>query len=143
MVDERTKHIQERKIELALRRADIYRVYQKVRNEYGEPIRDGEGRYILEPFGCIRGVYHTSNSYVSQTVAEMAVWHTRQTPMILTSFCDGYRLKPVDHMIEVVKDVYYEVVKATDISDMGIAYDVSMEYKDGEAYVLRDGHEPA
>lgn len=122
----------------AHRRGRCYEILKSVKNQYGEPARDENGKYILEDKGWIRGIYHTSNSYVSQTVGDVGIGKTKQTPMILTPYYFGHEIEAGD-IVLADDGTYYTVTDINDISEMMVAFEISLEVKEGAEYVVPDG----
>lgn len=113
-----------------------FEVFEKVLNQYGEPARDGQGRYIVERKCCLRGLYHTTDAYVSRSVGDTGISTTDQSPMILTPFCYGSMVEAGD--IVKINEKYYIVAEVEDVSQMGLACDISLELKEGVGYVDGD-----
>lgn len=122
----------------AHQRGQSYGVLQQVRNQYGEPARDESGKYILKNKCWIRGIYHTSNSYVSQTVGEVGIGKTKQTPMILSPYYFGREVEAGD-IVMTDDGTYYTVTDSNDVSEMMVAVDISLDVKEGAEYVVHDG----
>ena len=118
--------IQLHKMKLYLLRNGMrYDVERKQLNDYGEPIRDENGKYKTETILSFVGLFHTSNSFVSESVAESSITKTKQQPQILSVYEDVRSIMQGD--ILTVADCVYEVVEVRNISNMGIVADISLQ----------------
>lgn len=93
-------------------------------NEYNEPIKDDEEQ--IEVFG----VYHETNSIITQTSSEAAVLRSKVQPLIMCMNDEAEKIKKND-LLEI-KGTKYKVVDKIDLNKMGICVDVSLE-------VIQDG----
>lgn len=123
---EQISAIQLHKMKLYLLRNGMrYDVERKQLNDYGEPIRDENGKYKTETILSFVGLFHTSNSFVSESVAESSITKTKQQPQILSVYEDVRSIMQGD--ILTVADCVYEVVEVSNISNMGIVADISLQ----------------
>lgn len=123
---EQISAIQLHKMKLYLLRNGMrYDVERKQLNDYGEPIRDENGKYKTEAILSFVGLFHTSNSFVSESVAESSITKTKQQPQILSVYEDVRSIMQGD--ILTVADCVYEVVEVRNISNMGIVADISLQ----------------
>lgn len=123
---EQISAIQLHKMKLYLLRNGMrYDVERKQLNDYGEPIRDEKGKYKTETILSFVGLFHTSNSFVSESVAESSITKTKQQPQILSVYEDVRSIMQGD--ILTVADCVYEVVEVRNISNMGIVADISLQ----------------
>lgn len=123
---EQISAIQLHKMKLYLLRNGMrYDVERKQLNDYGEPIRDENGKYKTEIILSFVGLFHTSNSFVSESVAESSITKTKQQPQILSVYEDVRSIMQGD--ILTVADCVYEVVEVRNISNMGIVADISLQ----------------
>ena len=88
-------------------------------NDFGEPINDGFEEIT------IKGVYHETNSYVSQTITEGTVTRTKKQPMILCFVSEAEKLKYGDAL--EYKQNKYNVVSALNLAQLDICCDISLE----------------
>lgn len=94
-------------------------------NAYKEPIRD-EYTEVCK----IDGVYHeASHSYMKETIGDQGRY-TRLTDSMLLCMIDENSEKIEVADILYVGNKRYHVTKKVDVNNMGIAYDISLEYKD-------------
>lgn len=123
---EQISAIQLHKMKLYLLRNGMkYDVERKQLNDYGEPTRDENGKYKTETILSFVGLFHTSNSFVSESVAESSITKTKQQPQILSVYEDVRSIMQGD--ILTVADCVYEVVEVRNISNMGIVADISLQ----------------
>ena len=123
---EQISAIQLHKMKLYLLRNGMrYGVERKQLNDYGEPVRDENGKYKTETILSFVGLFHTSNSFVSESVAESSITKTKQQPQILSVYEDVRSIMQGD--ILTVADCVYEVVEVRNISNMGIVADISLQ----------------
>lgn len=123
---EQISAIQLHKMKLYLLRNGMrYDVERKQLNDYGEPIRDENGKYKTETIPSFVGLFHTSNSFVSESVAESSITKTKQQPQILSVYEDVRSIMQGD--ILTVANCVYEVVEVRNISNMGIVADISLQ----------------
>lgn len=123
---EQISAIQLHKMKLYLLRNGMrYDVERKQLNDYGEPIRDENGKYKTETILSFVGLFHTSNSFVSESVAESSITKTKQQPQILSVYGDVRSIMQGD--ILTVANCVYEVVEVRNISNMGIVADISLQ----------------
>jgi hypothetical protein len=87
-------------------------------NEYHELIEDGVETKI-------KGIYHESNSYESESVADGAVIHSKPQPMILCLWQDALEIN-VGYKVQYGSK-NFEVIAKNDIQDYGIACDISLK----------------
>lgn len=101
------------------------------KNEYGEP--DGEPLEVAR----LRGIYHETNSYVSNTVGDAATTRTKKQPMILC-LCEDVAsldLQPGDTTTVPVgaPETHSKTLKyvgCVDVQNWGIIADLSLEEVD-------------
>ena len=123
---EQISAIQLHKMKLYLLRNGMrYDVERKQLNDYGEPIRDENGKYKTETILSFVGLFHTSNSFVSESVAESSITKTKQQPQILSVYEDVRSIMQGD--ILTVAECVYEVVEVRNISNIGIVADISLQ----------------
>ena len=123
---EQISAIQLHKMKLYLLRNGMrYDVERKQLNDYGEPIRDENGKYKTETILSFVGLFHTSNSFVSESVAESSITKTKQQPQILSVYEDVRSIMQGD--ILTVANCVYEVVEVRNISNIGIVADISLQ----------------
>lgn len=77
------------KLKREIRRSGSDFVFKRQKlNEFNEP----SGEY--EEVGSIKGLYHESNSYVTNTVGDAATTRTKKQPMLLCLYEDFVSLNP-------------------------------------------------
>lgn len=100
------------------RNGELYSVWRKKVNEYGEPVGVEEVREIL-------GLFHISESYESPIVQDGTSIHSRGAPMVLIEYEKNINIKKGDFFI--VDGTKYGVVSLSDIQMYHIAIDISLE----------------
>lgn len=88
------------------------------KNEFGEPTGTAETVRI-------KGVYHESIGYVTRTSSEGSRVRSKPSPMILTLWEEGSKIKLNDSLLLQGKE--YKVVDVKDIGESKIAVDISLE----------------
>lgn len=73
----------------------------------------------------LEGIFHTSNSYISQNTADGSKTFAKPTPMILTLYEQGNMIKTNDMVI--IEGNKYKVIKTNNINDFNVAIDISLE----------------
>lgn len=120
------------KLEREIKRSGVTFTFKRYKlNEYKEP--DGEP----EEIGAIKGLYHETNSQVTQTLADGSVTRTKKQPALLC-LAEDYNELQVDHgdIVEVSDDAPHSLkrtlkfVGAVDIANWGIIVDMSFEMVD-------------
>ena len=120
------------KLKRILKRSGVDFVFMRSEsNEYGEP--EGEPLEVA----TVRGLYHETNSYVSNTVGDAATTRTKKQPMILC-LCEDVEsldLRPGDQTTVPIgapqtpsKTLKY--VGCVDVQNWGIIADLSLEEVD-------------
>lgn len=77
----------------------------------------------------VKGIYHTTNTYVKESNIEGARLKSKLQPMILMLYEDGAKLQQ-DDVVQIQQNTY-KVVALNDVNNFGVAYDVSLEQYDG------------
>lgn len=88
-------------------------------NDFGEPVKDGQE--TIE----VVGVYHETNSFVSQTTTEGTVIRTKKQPMILCFDSEAKKLNFGD--VLEYKENKYKVISVLNLAQLDICCDVSLE----------------
>lgn len=78
----------------------------------------------------LEGIFHTSNSYISQNTADGSKTFAKPTPMILTLYEQGNMIKTNDMVI--IEGNNYKVIKTNNINDFNVAIDISLELMQDE-----------
>ena len=101
-----------------------FMVFRSRLNAYKEPTEE-------EDVVCqIKGVYHeASHSYMKETIGDQGRY-TRLTDSMLLCMMDLNSQKIQIGDFLYVGQKKYHVTKKVDVNNMGIAYDISLEYKD-------------
>lgn len=73
----------------------------------------------------LEGIFHTSNSYISQNTTDGGKTFAKPTPMILTLYEQGNMIKTNDMVI--IEENKYKVVRTNNINDFNVAIDISLE----------------
>lgn len=73
----------------------------------------------------IKGLFHTSKSFLTKTVGDGNVTHGKGQPMVLTSYSEGKVLLMDD--IVTIGDMMYHVTGLNNVEQYGILLDVSLE----------------
>lgn len=73
----------------------------------------------------IRGIFHTTNSYIKGNESEGARLVSKPQPMILMLYEDGVNLEK-DDQTEINGNLY-KIIDKNDVNNFGVAFDVSME----------------
>lgn len=94
------------------------------KNEYGEPIKDDFDEVK------VKGFYHESSSFVSKTSSDSTTYRSKPNPLILCTIDDGNKLRKND--VLEYNGKRYVVVDLTNLNELNICYDVSLE-------VIQDG----
>lgn len=89
------------------------------KNDFGEPIKDSFDTITA------RGFYHETSSYVTKSTSEGSVVRSKPTPLILMMPDEASKLLKND--ILEYKGKQYNVVDFTDVNELGICVDVSLE----------------
>ena len=106
-----------------------YTVWRRKLNEYKEPARDNNGKYIIEQVGGLKefsGIYHTSNSFVTEMVGEASRTTTKQQPMVLAIQSETNLLSFGDILVSDA-GCCFEVHDVNDVSKIGAVVDISLE----------------
>lgn len=99
-------------------------VKRKMLNEFNEPIRDTNGKYVYTQVGKFDGLYHTTNNYITETIAESSKSYSVQSPMIM-AILETAPLLEVGDIIEANK-LLYELQGVNDVSRLGVVIDLSL-----------------
>ncbi len=91
-------------------------------NEFGEPT-DG-GTKIK-----IRGLYHTTHSFVSTSGTQGSTTRSKRSPLILALMEDGAKIQTGDTLIYQGRK--YTVTEVQNVSEMNICTDISLEEVQG------------
>lgn len=92
-------------------------------DEYGQVSDDATGSVV------VRGLFHTTNSFVSGTDSENARLSSKPQPMVLALYDEGKEVQKDDTV--QIRENAYKVVKKNDVNNLGIALDISLELLDG------------
>lgn len=120
------------KLEREIKRSGVTFTFKRYQlNEYKEP--EGEP----EEVGSIQGLYHETNSQVTQILADGSVTRTKKQPALLC-LAEDYNKLQVDNgdIVEVSDDAPHSLkrtlkfVGAVDIANWGIIIDMSFEMVD-------------
>lgn len=79
----------------------------------------------VEKSFVVRGLFHTTNSYIKETASEGARIVSKPQPMMLMLVEDGNKISK-DNKVSV-GDCVYKVVSKTDVNHFGVVFDVSLE----------------
>lgn len=111
----------------------IYKIFEQVLDDYGQPIRDVEGNYVLKETGQIKALYSTSHSYVQKQSSEQAVTVSKQNPMLFCDYREAQNLKiNLNTIIKSEDENYtYKVTDLTDIYLLGTVGQISLEVYNG------------
>lgn len=77
----------------------------------------------------IRGLFHTTNSYIKNVDTEGARLVSKPQPMILALYEDGNKVQKDDEV--EMQGHKYKVTALNDVNNFGIAIDISLELIDG------------
>lgn len=88
-------------------------------NKYKEPT--GEQELIAE----LKGVLHSTASYVTKTATDGSTITAKQSPQILTNDPKAKLLRIDDKVI--IDNCTYKVTGVLDINMLGLAFDISLE----------------
>ena len=78
----------------------------------------------------IKGLFHTTNIYITMNTNDGSRASSKPQPMILTTFDQGENVKIDDEVI--ISDKTYVVIGKTNFNSFNIAYDISLRLKDLE-----------
>lgn len=73
----------------------------------------------------VRGLFHTTNTYIKNTNSENARLVSKPQPMVLMLYEDGNKIQK-DDRVEMQGNVY-KVTEKNDINNFGVAFDISLE----------------
>lgn len=73
----------------------------------------------------VTGIYHTSNSFVTNNASDAAVVRTKQQPMILLLFDDANKLKQNDKV--TINNENFKVVDINNVNEFNVACEISLE----------------
>lgn len=97
---------------------ETYLFTQSSYNEFGEP---EEGDSVVE----INGLWHTSNSFIQQTVSEATKINSKQQPQLL---CEYKKAKELNSEATLkIEDSVYKVIEVIDIGNFGVIGDICLE----------------
>lgn len=97
---------------------ETYLFTQSSYNEFGEP---EEGTQVIE----IKGLWHTSNSFIQQTVSEATKINSKQQPQLL---CEYKEAKELNAGATIkIEDSVYKVIEVIDIGNFGVIGDICLE----------------
>lgn len=88
-------------------------------NKYKEPT--GEQELIAE----LKGVLHSTASYVTKTATDGSTITAKQSPQILTNDPKA-KLLHIDDKV-IIDNCTYKVTGVLDINTLGLAFDISLE----------------
>lgn len=77
----------------------------------------------------IRGLFHTTNSYIKNADTEGARLVSKPQPMILALYEDGNKIQKDDEV--EMQGRKYKVTASNDINNFGVAIDISLELVNG------------
>lgn len=97
---------------------ETYLFTQSSYNEFGEP---EEGAQVIE----IKGLWHTSNSFIQQTVSEATKINSKQQPQLLCEYKEAKELTSEDTL--KIEDSVYKVIEVIDIGNFGVIGDICLE----------------
>lgn len=87
-------------------------------NEFNEP---EEGTQVIE----IKGLWHTSNSFIQQTVSEATKINSKQQPQLL---CEYKEAKELNTEVTLkIEDSVYKVIEVIDVGNFGVIGDICLE----------------
>lgn len=96
-----------------------YQFNRDVLNKYKEPT--GEKKSIAE----LKGVLHSTASYVTKTATDGSTITAKQSPQILTNDPKA-KLLHIDDKV-IIDNCTYKVTGVLDINMLGLAFDISLE----------------
>lgn len=97
----------------------MYQFNRDVLNKYKEST--GKQEFIAE----LKGVLHSTASYVTKTAADGSTITAKQSPQILTNDPKA-KLLHIDDKV-IIDNCTYKVTGVLDINMLGLAFDVSLE----------------
>ena len=97
-----------------------YKIYRENEDDYGTIT----GEYTLVE-DDIKGLFHTSKSYISSEISDGTKTHTKGQPMLLTCYEDTERIKQGD--VIFIGDNKYKIIEKNNIQMYDIVCDISME----------------
>lgn len=95
-----------------------FTIYRDINDKYGEK----EGTKEL---GTMRGLFHTSKGYISESVTDGTLTHRKGQPKMLTLFEDVKGIKQKDYIL--LNGKRYDVIEVNNIEGMNIISDISLE----------------
>lgn len=81
----------------------------------------------IESEFSIKGLFHTTNSFIKQEAKDATKFTSKPQPMILCLSEDGNNVKINDEVM--IRNDIYVVTNINDVNDFGIVYDISLELK--------------
>lgn len=76
----------------------------------------------------IKGIFHTTNSYIKNTDADSARLISKPQSMILCLYEDGVKINK-DDKVEMQNNTY-KVTGINDVNNFGVAFEISLELLD-------------
>lgn len=73
----------------------------------------------------VKGIFHTTNSFVKANTSDASVVRSKPQPMILTLYEQGLLIKINDKV--VINEETYKVVDINDVNSFNVACDISLE----------------
>lgn len=96
-----------------------YTFFREELDEFKEPT--GASYELI----TVKGIWHESQGYVTTTKAESSVVRSKTSPQILVLYQEQFPLKQGDFVM--VGDTRYTVTGYNDPTNLGIAFDISLE----------------
>lgn len=116
----RTPKFELMKLKRALNSQGIsYTFSRYAKNSYKEPTDTVSSSVTL------KGIYHQTSGYIGVGITEAARVYTKPQPMLLTTYEDAKSLYPEDKVL--ISGKTYKVTGVTDINNLGIIGDISLE----------------
>lgn len=113
------------KVKVALNRnGEVFTFRRMKENEFGEKSKEFDENVNI----TLKGIYHEQAGYVQKVVSDETITRSKKQPMILCLLEDTKELKSKD--ILVIRDIEYELVKITDVQNLGVIADISLEVVD-------------
>lgn len=97
-----------------------YNIYRENKDDYGTIT----GEYTLVE-DDVKGLFHTSKSYISSETSDGTKTHTKGQPMLLMCYENTERIQQGD--IIFIGDNKYKIVEKNNIQMCDIVCDISME----------------
>lgn len=97
-----------------------YTFLRKKTDEYGEPTDEEP-----EQVAVVCGLFHITKGYVSKSVQDATITHSKGQPMLLVCYSDADDILPGDYFIE--NGNTYKVVGKNNVQEYSIVADFSLE----------------